>query len=464
MRQNGNLKSNAFYNPNEARNPPPTNMIERERDSELEKYIRGEFTYLPTCLAVSHTLLQGKYEFRRFIARDISAKPAPEIPRSSTSQFASEGKALPARSASAAPQPTTAPPRADSLSYRPPTAAIPYKAPYKVPSTVQNRSVSQPLPSQQILAQTQPVAPPQPAPRPVAQPQQAPRPAPPAAPIKPPSDNPVWNDLLSLQGGQTASSSLPLQYQTPTQNSLQQQPFVGNAPSFGQQQSNPYAPQIGSLGMGMSASSPFQQQSQQPFSSNLFGQVGQSSAFQSPAFTGMGAGQLGNMSAPSMPFQSSIPPFSQSAAAQQFQASLQSQPQGPSLFQPQPQQSYGQQQQAPYGQQQPSPFGQQPSPMSMATKPNAYESATAITHALRPAAESDAVRATAIKPNALWPAIEFEPFRPAAAAPNAATIRHDGVQRQPLRTVAAAAPAEQLSKRVFRAATVVRIEGFRICI
>ncbi|KAF7982849.1 hypothetical protein HWV62_25820 [Athelia sp. TMB] len=347
MRQNGNLKSNAFYNPNEARNPPPTNMIERERDSELEKYIRG------------------KYEFRRFIARDISAKPAPEIPRSSTSQFASEGKALPARSASAAPQPTAAPPRADSLSYRPPTAAIPYKPPYKVPSTVQNRSVSQPLPSQQILAQTQPVAQPQPAPRPVAQPQQAPRPAPPAAPIKPPSDNPVWNDLLSLQGGQTASSSLPLQYQTPTQNSLQQQPFVGNAPSFGQQQSNPYAPQIGSLGMGMSVSSPFQQQSQQPFSSNPFGQVGQSSAFQSPAFTGMGAGQLGNVSAPSMPFQSSIPPFSQSAAAQQFQASLQSQPQGPSLFQPQPQQSYGQQQQAPYGQQQPSPFGQQPSPMSI---------------------------------------------------------------------------------------------------
>jgi hypothetical protein len=44
MRQNGNLNSNAYYNPNEARNPPPTNMIEQERDSELEKYIRGAFT------------------------------------------------------------------------------------------------------------------------------------------------------------------------------------------------------------------------------------------------------------------------------------------------------------------------------------------------------------------------------------------------------------------------------------
>src|ERR1700691_1877010 len=41
MKQNGNLKSNAYYNPNEVRNPPPTNMIEQERDSELEKYIRS---------------------------------------------------------------------------------------------------------------------------------------------------------------------------------------------------------------------------------------------------------------------------------------------------------------------------------------------------------------------------------------------------------------------------------------
>ena len=41
MKQNGNIKSNAFYNPNEARNPPPANMVDQERDSELEKYIRS---------------------------------------------------------------------------------------------------------------------------------------------------------------------------------------------------------------------------------------------------------------------------------------------------------------------------------------------------------------------------------------------------------------------------------------
>jgi len=41
MKEMGNVKSNAICNPNEIRNPPPTNMIEQERDSDLEKYIRG---------------------------------------------------------------------------------------------------------------------------------------------------------------------------------------------------------------------------------------------------------------------------------------------------------------------------------------------------------------------------------------------------------------------------------------
>lgn len=42
MKANGNVKSNAHYNSDETRNPPPTNMIDSERDSELEKYIRCE--------------------------------------------------------------------------------------------------------------------------------------------------------------------------------------------------------------------------------------------------------------------------------------------------------------------------------------------------------------------------------------------------------------------------------------
>ncbi|QRW13265.1 GTPase activating protein for Arf protein [Ceratobasidium sp. AG-Ba] len=51
----GNINANAKWNPNEARHPPPTNLEESERDSEMEKYIRA------------------KYEAKRFM--DRSNKP-----------------------------------------------------------------------------------------------------------------------------------------------------------------------------------------------------------------------------------------------------------------------------------------------------------------------------------------------------------------------------------------------------
>ena len=40
MKEKGNIKSNALYNPDEARHPPPATMMDSERDSELEKFIR----------------------------------------------------------------------------------------------------------------------------------------------------------------------------------------------------------------------------------------------------------------------------------------------------------------------------------------------------------------------------------------------------------------------------------------
>lgn len=40
MKEKGNIKSNALYNPDEARHPPPTDMMDLGRDSELEKFIR----------------------------------------------------------------------------------------------------------------------------------------------------------------------------------------------------------------------------------------------------------------------------------------------------------------------------------------------------------------------------------------------------------------------------------------
>jgi hypothetical protein len=54
MKEKGNTKSNAYFNPNEVKHPPPTNMIEQERDSDLEKYIRG------TDLRV-HRITDGSY-------------------------------------------------------------------------------------------------------------------------------------------------------------------------------------------------------------------------------------------------------------------------------------------------------------------------------------------------------------------------------------------------------------------
>ncbi|POW00905.1 hypothetical protein PSTT_12817 [Puccinia striiformis] len=48
MKQLGNIKSNQIYIPNGARNPPPTDLEESERDSQLEKYIRTNEFDLPS--------------------------------------------------------------------------------------------------------------------------------------------------------------------------------------------------------------------------------------------------------------------------------------------------------------------------------------------------------------------------------------------------------------------------------
>ncbi|KIO30616.1 hypothetical protein M407DRAFT_20336, partial [Tulasnella calospora MUT 4182] len=45
VRNMGNTKANALYNPDPLRNPPPTNMEDGERDSEIETYIRNKYQY-----------------------------------------------------------------------------------------------------------------------------------------------------------------------------------------------------------------------------------------------------------------------------------------------------------------------------------------------------------------------------------------------------------------------------------
>jgi hypothetical protein len=40
MKNMGNIKANQLYNPDERRNPPPANLEDTDRGSDLENYIR----------------------------------------------------------------------------------------------------------------------------------------------------------------------------------------------------------------------------------------------------------------------------------------------------------------------------------------------------------------------------------------------------------------------------------------
>ncbi|KAG1743736.1 uncharacterized protein EDB91DRAFT_1125701 [Suillus paluster] len=177
MKQNGNIKSNTLYNPDEARHPPPTNMMEAERDSEIEKFIRA------------------KYEFKWF----LNCKPSQSIPaaRLSSNTVIVRPRSTPAtdpalikRKASLTPPPVPAKnvSRGGTGAFNLLSRALPLGSTPAQPT----RSVSQPLPTPGS-----------------------------SAPILKPAGNQVWDDLISLQST-SQSYSLPLQYQS--QNSGFSQP------------------------------------------------------------------------------------------------------------------------------------------------------------------------------------------------------------------------------------------------
>ncbi|KAI6128156.1 hypothetical protein EDD16DRAFT_1744912, partial [Pisolithus croceorrhizus] len=189
MKQNGNIKSNQLYNPDEVRHPPPANLIGTERDSELEKFIRA------------------KYEYKRFMGR----KPP----------SAGQGSAVvpPPRTASASP--FTQPPRGRSApssrvaapverKTSPTPPPLPEKTPENMPSRIfssaASSSLSPSLPSATFPQYSTPPA------RAVSQP--LPSSANGALATKPTvaSKGGVWDELISLQGP-AQNSSLPLQYQ-----------------------------------------------------------------------------------------------------------------------------------------------------------------------------------------------------------------------------------------------------------
>ncbi|KAF8639132.1 hypothetical protein AX17_001622 [Amanita inopinata Kibby_2008] len=163
MKATGNIKSNAIYNPNEMRNPPPPALADPENDSELESYIRS------------------KYQYKRFM--DKASLVALKLgPSRSTSGFTSRSISTPV-----VKKPST-PPLPSSTSVPAPrynagessTSKQQAQHPPSIASSLPTRSVSQPVP--------------------------------PAQPRQSQSQNGVWADLVSLQGP-TANSSLPLQYQ-----------------------------------------------------------------------------------------------------------------------------------------------------------------------------------------------------------------------------------------------------------
>ncbi|KAH7929302.1 ArfGap-domain-containing protein [Leucogyrophana mollusca] len=171
MKQNGNVKSNLYYNPDEVRHPPPTNMVDSERDSELEKFIRG------------------KYEFKRFVDRSASRLAPPVRSSSSNVSFRPRSTPIPEdASTQGQPPPPPEKPTPSTLGRGSlyPSRSIPSNL---AQSGSSSRSVSQPVPppTGAQLSQT-PLA-------------------------KPPGQ--VWDDLVSLQTA-SQSSSLPLQYQPQT--------------------------------------------------------------------------------------------------------------------------------------------------------------------------------------------------------------------------------------------------------
>ncbi|THV02174.1 ArfGap-domain-containing protein [Dendrothele bispora CBS 962.96] len=283
MKEMGNVKSNAIYNPNEVRNPPPPMLTEDERDSELEQYIRE---------------ISAKYEYKRFF--DRSALVASKLgPSRSAASIASRPRSTPAD----ADQPTVSSSTSASASLSTAGTTRPSTTAPTSVSTTQSRSVSQPISNLPAGPSSQP------APASAFQQQQQyiqPQARQQSLPVQNPTSG-VWSDLVSLQAP-AANSSLPLQYSSPTQsfapsnpfNALSNPGFTG-APNFA---SSPSAPTTNGMsgmngmstmvgmnsnptgfGAGLNPTNPFSQmqsQSTNPFSQMMPQRHQTMPAFSSP--------------------------------------------------------------------------------------------------------------------------------------------------------------------------------------
>ncbi|KAJ8517140.1 hypothetical protein ONZ45_g5627 [Pleurotus djamor] len=212
MKQNGNVKSNAYYNPNEALHPPPTTMMDNERDSELEQHIRS------------------KYEYKRFMNKPSMLGPPSRSMQNASVQPPSRAVSNPVSI------PTSTPSSSAQTGLginRPLTSSIPASSAAPMSRQPPMRSASQPL-STAMSPQSQ-------------QTPQFMKPMPPLpnqAPVQVPSSNPVWDDLISLSQP-SMSASLPLQVSTqPVMNNFSQPTqYSMSSPLLGGSVSSPFQPQ-----------------------------------------------------------------------------------------------------------------------------------------------------------------------------------------------------------------------------
>ncbi|KAG6875417.1 hypothetical protein C0992_003952 [Termitomyces sp. T32_za158] len=208
MKSIGNVKSNAMYNPNEARNPPPPNLMDAGRDGELEQFIRS------------------KYQFKRFINK--SALVASKLGPSRISTSAISNANVSNGSYQAAVTPLTSAVSSPSVSTRSPQTMTPRRSTLSatVPAQVHSQAstLQHPL---QPQAQTHPGV------------------------TSSTNGNGVWADLISLQSP-SSGSSLPLQFQSQSQlppniNPQGHQNSIVTGTNLFQQQhlaSNPYPQQL----------------------------------------------------------------------------------------------------------------------------------------------------------------------------------------------------------------------------
>lgn len=286
MKNIGNIKSNAYWNPDEKKNPLPTNMEETERDSELEKFIRS------------------KYEFKRFRSKSslvaeqlgpsqsLASRTANLPKRSQTAPIRSEPSTLQtAPKASEAPPPLPfqtqqVPPSGNSA---PAMQTRSFSSQYPVASSLPPRSSSfNPFPTSSNHNSNASIS------------------------VAPPPNHAAsltsstFNDLISVQTP-ALNSSLPLQYQTssPTvMSSTNPFPIQPQPTSLNLNPGNPYANMSTSPALPSSFPNGFG--NIRSVSLPVPGYNETSSGTQVNSMSGMGMNSMNPMS--TSPFQPSISP------------------------------------------------------------------------------------------------------------------------------------------------------------